>query len=141
MISRSSLSAIRAVAYLARVRGDGYVDARTIAEEIEAPAVYLGKLLKQLAREGLVESRKGPGGGFRLPADGGREHNLFDIVRAIEGVEAWETCLLGWPNCGQDAPCMLHHKWGPIRDRYRKMLQSVRFADLARGAVLHVDRL
>jgi Rrf2 family protein len=139
MISRSSLSAIHAVAYLARLPREVYADARTIAKEIDAPAVYLGKLLQQLVEAGLLESRRGPHGGFRF-APGSSERTLFDIVDTIEGTEAWEKCLLGWPNCGTDRPCMLHDRWGPIRERYRKMLQATRFSDLARGAVLHIDR-
>ena len=66
MLSKTGLHAVRAIVALARLPGGAYAGAGRIAQEISAPQNYLGKLLQSLADEGLVESQKGLGGGFRL---------------------------------------------------------------------------
>ena len=68
MLSKTGIHAVRAMVVLAELPEGVYAGAVSIAEGIQAPRNYLGKLLQLLAREGLVESQKGMGGGFGWPA-------------------------------------------------------------------------
>jgi Rrf2 family protein len=130
MLSKTGLHAARAVVALARLPDGTYAGAARIAQEIGAPQNYLGKLLKALAEEGLVESQKGLGGGFRLARDP-QEISLLDIVEPIEHISRWSGCILGRPACSESEPCAIHNRWKAVRDAYLRMLQRTTVAELA----------
>src|SRR5215211_4339920 len=128
MLSRTGLHAVRALVALARLPRGAYAGAGSIARDIGAPQNYLGKLLKNLAEEGLLESQKGLGGGFRLARDAG-QITLFDVVEPIEHVSRWSGCILGQSACSDGAPCALHERWKAVRGTYLHMLQSTTLAE------------
>jgi len=133
MLSKTGLHAVRAMVALAKLPEGTYAGAARIAQEIAAPQNYLGKLLKALAEEGLVESQKGLGGGFRLAHDPKRI-SLLDVVEPIEHVSRWSGCILGRPECSDRDPCAIHDRWKAVRDAYLRMLQRTTLAELvARG--------
>ena len=130
MFSKTALHAIRALIVLAELPEGTYAGAGALAERIDAPRNYLGKLLQTLSHEGLVNSQKGLGGGFAL-ARAASEISLFDVVEPIEHVARWEGCILGQSQCGGDSPCVIHDRWGAIRDSYLDLLKDTRISDLA----------
>lgn len=129
MISRTGIHAIRALTRLAELGPEEFRGAAALANEIGAPANYLGKLLQTLASAGLLESRKGIGGGFRL-ARRARGISLRQILDPIENIGRWEGCFLGLARCSDASPCAVHHEWGPLRDRYLALLSKTTLADL-----------
>ena len=68
MISRTALHALKALVVLQDLPDGAFAGSAQVARQIRAPSNYLGKLLRQLARAGIVEGRKGSNGGFRLAA-------------------------------------------------------------------------
>lgn len=129
MLTKSGLHAVRAVVALAKLPEGTYAGAVRIAREIGAPQTYLGKLLQTLAREGLVESQKGLGGGFRLARDP-RNINVLDVVEPFEHVSRWTGCILGRPECSDTDPCAIHERWKAVRDAYLRMLRRATIAEL-----------
>ena len=129
MVSKTALHAIRALCALAKLPEGECAGAALIAQAIGAPPNYLGKLLQTLSREGLVESQKGMGGGFRLsqPAE---SITLIDVVDPIDRVSPWSECLLGMSQCTDDESCVVHDRWSPLRDEYLALLREVSIADL-----------
>jgi Rrf2 family protein len=140
VLSKTGLHAVRAIVALAKLPHGGYAGAARIAQEIGAPQNYLGKLLKSLAEEGLVESQKGLGGGFRL-ARAPQEISLLDVIEPIEHISRWSGCILGRPECSEIDPCAIHNRWKAVRDGYLRMLQHTTIADLvAKGEPAAVAR-
>jgi Rrf2 family protein len=129
MLSKTGLHAVRALVALARLPTGAYAGAARIAQEIGAPQNYLGKLLQSLAEEGLVESQKGLGGGFRLARDP-KQISLLDIVEPIEHVSRWSGCILGRTECSEAHPCAIHNNWKSVRCAYLNMLQRTTIAEL-----------
>ena len=129
MLSKTGLHAVRAMVALARLPEGCYAGAARIAQDIGAPQNYLGKLLKSLAEEGLVESQKGLGGGFRLVRDP-KQVSLLDVVEPIEHISRWSGCILGWPECSESDPCAIHKRWKAVRTAYVQMLQRTTIAEL-----------
>lgn len=86
---------------------DQSVTVQSIAERGQIPAPYLAKLLQGLSRGGLVQSRRGVGGGYVLtrPAT---KITLADIVNAVEPLQRITKCPLGIS--GHVALCPLHRK-------------------------------
>lgn len=133
MITKTAVHALTAVAALAELEHGEYAGAADVADRIGAPRNYLGKLMKTLADEGVLESQKGKGGGFRL-ARGADSISLFDVMEPIEKVSRWAGCFLGRSRCSDDAPCAVHAGWGGVRDAYLQFLKATTVADLTRRA-------
>ncbi len=129
MIGKTGVHAIRALAQLAGLPEGRSLGAARIAEKIDAPPNYLAKLLRILARQGLVESHRGPGGGFRLARDA-RKIRLLDVVEPIEQITRWNGCILREKDCSDEDPCAIHDRWKQLRDGYLAMLAETTIADL-----------
>lgn len=116
MISMTARYALNAVVYMAR--GDSRpVPAAAVAEALDVPANYLSKILRDLARVGVLTSDRGRNGGFRLarPADAIR---LVEVVEPFDGLGARGQCLLGRGACSDVGGCPAHMAWkeasGPL---------------------------
>jgi Rrf2 family protein len=133
MISKSASHAIRSLAYLASSGDCPWELRETIAERTGVPPSFLGKVLRTLVSEGILESRRGRRGGFRLARDP-REITLLDVVEPFDHVRADERCLLDRPSCTLAAPCALHTRWRPVRGALLEMLLRTRLADMRQDA-------
>lgn len=129
MITKTSVHALLAMVELAELPPDTYQGASDIARRIGAPANYLGKLLQSLVIEGLVESRKGFGGGFRL-AKPATQITLFDVVEPLEQVSRWNGCFLGRGTCSTANPCPVHLRWEVLRNGYLQFLKETTISEL-----------
>lgn len=133
MLSKTGTHATLAMTLLARSEPGAYLGAAQIAGEVGAPGNYLGKLLKRLAAEGLVESQKGFGGGFRL-ARPAKKIRIYDIVEPLDHVSRWNGCFLGRPTCNPNKPCAVHQRWAKVREEYLDFLKNTSLAELAERA-------
>jgi Rrf2 family protein len=133
MLSKTSTRAIKALVSLAQLPAGTRAGAESIAKKINAPANYLGKLLRQLSKKGIVRSQKGLGGGFRLAKDP-KQISMYDAIRAIENIDRWSGCVLGRSTCSDESSCCLHDRWKKVRDSYIGFLKETTIADIdARG--------
>jgi Rrf2 family transcriptional regulator, iron-sulfur cluster assembly transcription factor len=130
MITKTGLHATLALTMLAQLKPGEYAGAAQIAKSVGAPANYLGKMLKQLAAQGILESQKGFGGGFRLAIPASKIR-LLDILGPIEKVGKWSGCFLGRNKCSSSSPCAVHGRWSKIRDEYLRFLENTTVAELA----------
>jgi Rrf2 family transcriptional regulator, iron-sulfur cluster assembly transcription factor len=129
MISKTGLYVIRALSALAKMPEDQWMGTAILAQEIDAPVNYLGKLLHILAREKLILSQKGVRGGVKL-ARPAAEIYLYEALEPFENFARWNDCLLGQPGC-PNTPCSLDRHWGPIRDNVLRFLRETSASDLA----------
>src|SRR5262249_59981415 len=104
MLSQSGIHAIRAMVALASLPENEYCGVAEIARSTGSPRNYLGKLLLQLSRHGLVLSRKGLGGGFRLSRPAA-QIRLIDVMASIEDVGRWSACVFTNGVCSDVNPC------------------------------------
>jgi Rrf2 family protein len=130
MLSQSGIHAIRAMVTLAALPESEYQGVAEIARITGSPRNYLGKLLLQLSRHGLVESRKGLGGGFRL-SQSPDEIRLFDVMAAIEDVGRWTECAFANAACSDVNPCMVHARWSRVREAFLGFLRNTTITELA----------
>lgn len=128
--STTTQYALRALIHLALVNGSSPVLARDIASAENVPKQFLSKILHTLRNRGLVESTKGPGGGFRL-ARTRQSIRVSEVMDAIDGpVHFDRTCILGLEECSDTASCALHDAWKRFREEYVKSLTSLTLEDL-----------
>lgn len=115
---------MRAVFYVAQRSHEGYkVGIKEIAVHINSPEPFLAKILQGLSREGLIQSAKGPNGGFYFD-NASLNRPLADIVSAVEGDEIFTGCGLGLTYCSETNPCPLHNEFKKVRNQLTHMLCS-----------------
>jgi Rrf2 family protein len=132
MISLTSEYALRAAVYLARLQRrepESFGGARDMAAAAGVPGNYLGKILQQLARAKLLQSRKGFGGGFRLARPAG-QITLLEIIAPIERVERLAQCPLGHGTCTDQTGCALHTTWKDLTGHYLQTLRNRTLGEL-----------
>ena len=107
------------------------VGAAEIARTLRLPAAALSKSFQRLARRGLLEARRGPGGGYRLTADPART-SLLEVASALEVEDVRRgRCLLEERECRSAEPCPLHRAAKEADERLRGALKDLTLADLA----------
>ena len=129
MISKTSLQLIKALLDLADLPEGKTKGVGLISQKIHAPQNYLGKLLQRLAHEGIVISKKGLNGGFRLGKESSKI-SLYEIVNFIEDLESLEGCFMGKGKCSGSSPCSAHDRWGKAKGAYLDFLKNTSIADL-----------
>ena len=120
--------AVTAMIDLALRSGEGPVTLAGISERQKISLSYLEQLFGKLRRHRLVDSVRGPGGGYCL-ARAGNLITVTDIVRAVdEALDA--TQCGGHENCREEERCMTHDLWTTINAKMYDYLSSVTLADL-----------
>ncbi len=133
MLSQTAQYAIRAAVHLAGEYRQGPARVDDIAEALGIPKNYLSKILHGLAKAGLLTSRRGPRGGFRLirpPADIRLEEVVGQFDPLLVGEEP--VCLLGRSVCSDRDPCAAHARWGSVREEVRRFFAETSLEDLLR---------
>ena len=129
-ITMSSEMAIHAVWYMAVHCEDSQIQAPEIAEKLCVSSSYMVKILKKLAQQGILVSKRGKKGGFRLgrtPA----EISVADIMVAIEREAIEFLCLHDNRHCPGPEGCMIHDTIQRASDAAVEVLRNTSMADLA----------
>ncbi len=107
-------------------------NASEVAEEVHLPAPTVSKLLRELAREGLLESQRGAKGGYVLARDPDRI-SVAEIITVLEGPIALTACstLSDDPDCEHESLCPVRGHWTRINRAIRDALEGVSLAEMA----------
>jgi Rrf2 family iron-sulfur cluster assembly transcriptional regulator len=132
MFSKACEYGIRAIIHIAVLSQEGKrVGLKEIAKEINSPEAFTAKILQILSKNDLIESTKGPTGGFEINIQQMKKLNLSDIVSAIDGDSIYKGCGLGMKECSEKHPCPMHDKFKKIRNELKKMLENTTIYTLA----------
>ena len=114
---------MQAVLYLAAQEKGILTSAEEFSKVLKIPREFISKILQSLRESGLIHSSKGKSGGFGLAKDPSRI-KLIDVVSAIDGLDIFNSCVLGFPECSPTHPCPVHETWGTLRTQTYNMLSS-----------------
>ncbi|MFG2357711.1 RrF2 family transcriptional regulator [Streptomyces sp. NPDC048521] len=133
-ISARADYAVRAVLELAVRQGNGPVKAEEVAAVQDIPHKFLEGILGDLRRAGIVDSRRGGGGGYRLARDAAAI-TVADVIRAVDGpiVSVRGERPTGLAYTGTARPLL--PLWIALRANVRRILEGVTLADLAADAL------
>ncbi len=131
MLSQTAEYALRTVLLLADRDGEA-ASVEEIAKALGVPRNYLSKTLHRLAREGILYSARGKGGGFRLGADPD-ELTLLRIVEPFDQMSGERQCLLGRALCSDRNPCPAHGRWKAVSERMAMFFRETTVSDLVTG--------
>lgn len=96
MLSQTVEYALRAMTFLAATGPGEALNSETIAERTKVPKGYLSKILRDLVVASLVDSQRGPHGGFTLSRPPGKI-TILDVVNAVDPIKRIKKCPLGNP--------------------------------------------
>jgi Rrf2 family protein len=132
MFSKACEYAIRATIYIADQSNlDRRVSLKDIAKAIDSPEAFTAKIMQQLSRDQIIDSIKGPSGGFSIDKKKIQTLRLSQIVQSIDGDSIYKGCGLGFKECSEKHPCSVHHKFKVVRDELRKMLENTTVKELS----------
>jgi Rrf2 family iron-sulfur cluster assembly transcriptional regulator len=122
--------AVTAMIDVAMHGSHGPVTLAAVSERQRISLSYLEQLFGKLRRHGLVDSVRGPGGGYNL-ARGAEAVSVADVIVAVDEPIDQTQCG-GRENCLDDRRCMTHELWAALNAHIFSFLTSVTLADLVR---------
>ena len=130
-ITRQTDYGVILLAHLAERPGRVY-NAPELAAETGLPVPMAGKVLKTLARAGLLASQRGAHGGYTL-ARAPEAISVAEVIAALEGPIALTDCIAQGPGeCGQEAGCRTRVNWHHINAAVHTALARISLAEMAR---------
>lgn len=129
IFSKTCEYAMRAVFFIAHRTADGgRVGIKEIATGIDSPEHFLAKILQDLSRRGVIQSAKGPNGGFYVD-EVILSMPLSAIVEAVDGISLFTGCGLGLEYCSEENPCPIHHEFKAIRNQIQDLLKTTKIGE------------
>ena len=131
-LTRASEYAIRCVLFLSAQEEGVVVNKKEVAQEMDIPNQFLGKIAQQLSRSGILEIIQGPKGGVRLLISP-EKLSLLDVIEAIIGEIFLNDCILRPDSCGRSSTCAVHNVWQKARNQLRETLREATFSKLVQN--------
>jgi Rrf2 family protein len=133
MLSKRSQYALKALSYLTLQIDKGPVLISEIARKKKIPLKFLENILLELKTIGIVDSKKGKGGGYFLKKDP-KKIRVADIIRKVNGPIAMLPCVSLYfyercKNCDEKR-CALHDMMIEVRDATLNILEKRTLVDL-----------
>lgn len=124
--------AVTAMLDLALHESEGPITLADISQRQGVSISYLEQLFAKLRRNKLVESIRGPGGGYRL-SGGAANISVAQIVEAVNDSMDATRCR-GKGDCQNGDVCLTHHLWSDLSDRLHQFLDEISLAELVSRA-------
>jgi Rrf2 family iron-sulfur cluster assembly transcriptional regulator len=131
-LTRAGEYAVRCVLYLSSCPAGEVVSRKAIAEAMDIPEQFLGKIAQQLARSGIVEIIQGAKGGFRLLRSP-EKLSLLQVVEATIGEIFLNDCLMNPGICLRSQACAVNTIWDRARKQLRETLGDATFISLVKS--------
>ncbi len=132
MFNKETEYALRGLVYIQLQNAKGLKPGiAEIAKEVDTPHFFMAKILQRLAKQGLVQSAKGKGGGFYFDQNK-PDLSLEEVIRFTEGTDFFTSCAFGFKKCSDENPCPMHNRYAQIRESITQMVtqESIQsFAD------------
>jgi len=129
-LSKSFGYALRGILYIAVMQDESRkVQIEEIATKLSVPKHFLGKIMQQIVKAGLLKSTKGPYGGFSL-ADKTLNTPVIKLVEITDGTEQFSMCVLNLKYCNGLNPCPLHYEMEEAKKNYLNVFSKNTFGDL-----------
>jgi Rrf2 family protein len=144
VLSRKSKYGLKALLVLAQEAGTGPVLVSELAERDAIPKKFLEAILLELKRHGVVESKKGKGGGYLLRRKP-NEITFGEVIRALDGPLAAvpcvsETAYMKCAECVDERTCGVRLAMKEVRDATARILDHATLADVNRRVARRPDK-
>lgn len=128
--SKSFGYALRGILYIAMLQDEQRrIQTDEIAMRLSVPKHFLGKIMQELVKAGLLQSTKGPYGGFSL-SETTLSTPLIRLVAITDGLDQFNICVLQLRTCNGVNPCPLHDEVDNIKNRLLQVFNQTTIGDL-----------
>ena len=128
--SKSFGYALRGILYIALMQDEQRkVQINEIAKKLSVPKHFLGKIMMEMVKEGLLNSTKGPYGGFGL-TEKTLDTPLIRLAEITGDVNQFNVCVLQMRNCDGTNPCPLHKEMDSIKNKLESLFIQTTVSDL-----------
>jgi Rrf2 family protein len=132
IFSKSFGYALRGILYVAAKQNTANVQLDEMAEALGVPRHFMGKIMKRVVQTKILDSQKGPTGGFYIN-DHTHDTKLIEVFRITDHPEDLEQCVLARGKCNSANPCRLHEKVYPLKGPINDLLFHTTVGDLLHG--------
>jgi Rrf2 family protein len=129
-LTRAADYAVRAMIQLAASSDDALVSLPELSRATGAPESFLSKVLQTLTRAGLISSRRGQSGGFRITMRG-RAASMVEVIEAIDGAICLNICMIPGRSCARKAHCPAHPVWIKAQQAMLQVLSNATIAGMS----------
>jgi Rrf2 family protein len=139
-LTRAADYGVRVMIHLAGLTANGRISLPELAQATGAPESFLSKVLQSLARAGLITSRRGQSGGFRITPRGA-EATMRAVIEAIDGPICLNVCIIPGRSCTRKPRCPAHPVWIEAQKAMMEVLSGTTIASLASPAAPTLARI
>lgn len=133
-LSKTSEYALRVLGYM--INSDQQVfPAKHLVEVLNVPDKYLRKLMTDLSKSGFIKSIQGREGGYVF-ARNASKIKLSDVIEAVEGMDRYSGCIMGFDFCNENNPCSLHKTYASHRHILLNYLKNTSIQELKNPSIL-----
>lgn len=130
VFSKSFGYALRAILYIAlSKRQKENIQLDEIAEQLALPRHFLGKVMNKLTSEGILNSAKGPHGGFSI-TEKTLQTTLIKIIEITGESEQFDSCVLRLRKCNAPNPCPLHIQVESLKSQWHQIVSTTTVGEL-----------
>ena len=134
MFSKSFGYALRGILYITSMQEEKRsIQVDETAAALGVPRHFMGKIMKNLVKHGILSSSKGPGGGF-FTNDKTMHTTVIEVIHITESQDYFDNCALRLTKCNEQVPCPLHHQLVSSRDQMKHLLENTLVKDLLKGS-------
>jgi len=128
ILSNTSEYALRIMSYMSRDPKRLY-SAAEMVESLNISDKYLRRLMTTLSKAGFIRSIRGRTGGYVFD-EKPENIKLSQVVDAVEGMEKYKGCIMGFDHCSDENPCVMHNAWKSVQKEFLKTFEDTSLADL-----------
>jgi Rrf2 family transcriptional regulator, iron-sulfur cluster assembly transcription factor len=128
--SKTTSYSLNILTYMASHRNES-MSAEFLFLQLGIPYQYLRQILTKLTKTGFIKSSRGRRGGFELTRDVATIY-IADVIEAIEGLDGFYKCMLGFQECPFDNRCAIHNLWDEPRKNILNIMKQTSLASLVK---------
>jgi len=130
MFSRSCEYALQSILYITlHSRNGNAVGLKEICKSQKVPLHFVSKILQQLVKHKILNSIRGPNGGFSLNISP-HKLRLIRIVELIDGLDIFDRCGIGLKKCSDKTPCPIHFDYKVVKEKIHSLLTEKTLSEL-----------
>ena len=133
-LSKTSEYALRILSFMINSELQVF-SAKYLVEKLGIPDKYLRQLMTNMRKKGFIKSFQGREGGYVFAKNANKIY-LSEVIDAVEGMDKYSGCILGFSSCNDDQPCSLHKSFSPVRDSMINFLTTTTISELKDGDIV-----
>jgi len=127
-LSKTSEYALRVLSYM--INSDMQVfPAKHLIEKLDVPDQYLRRLMTDMTKSGFIKSIQGREGGYVFAKNATRIF-ISDVIDAVEGMDRYSGCIMGFSACNEKNPCSLHKSYAQHRNNVISYFKTTSIQEL-----------